>query len=167
VSLFASLTEAELRVVAGGMSPAIYVADELITRQGAVAHWLYILTTGRVEVRTHVDIDGDGPAPDRTRAVATLEAPAFFGEMSLVTGEPRRADVIALGDVECLRLGRATFERVIHDRPEIAGEVSTILARRAVELQAVREDLSDEARRARESIERERILSGIKKFFGL
>ena len=167
VHLFAPLTPDERRVIAAGMKPAIYVKDEVITRQGATAHWLYILTSGKVEVRTRVDLDGDGPEPERVKTVATLEAPSFFGEMGLVAGEPRTADVVAVTDVECQRLGKATFEHVIHERPELANEVSAILAKRRVELAAVREGLSEEARRARESIEKDKILSSIKSFFGL
>ncbi len=167
VHLFQSLTPDELRVLAGGMKPAIYVKDELITKQGATAHWLYLLTSGTVEVRTIVDIDGDGPAPERMKVVAKLDAPAFFGEMSLMTGTPRTANVVACGDVECLRLGKATFESVLKERPEIAVEVSNILAKRKVELDMIREGLSEEARKAREATEREKILSGIRSFFGL
>ena len=167
VHLFSKLTAEELHTLAAGMKPAIYVNDEMITKQGSVAHWLYILIDGIAEVQTTFDIDGDGPLPETKKTVATLHAPAFFGEMGLMTGEPRTANVIAKGDVECMRLGKATFQRVIKERPEIAEEVAEILAKRRVELQAIREGLSEEAKRAREAKERENILSGIKSFFGL
>lgn len=167
VGLFRVLDEGELRTLADGLIYAPFVEGETITRQGAVAHYLYILTTGKVEIRTKVDPDGGGPAPLLTRAVATLEAPDFFGEMGLVTGEPRTADVVALTDVECYRLERATFQRVLLGRPEIAVELSDKLAARRVALGIIREGLDEAARGARMDAERARILTGIRGFFGL
>ena len=52
-----------------------------------------------------------------------LNAPDVFGEMGLMTGEARAADVIATSDVECFRLGKETFEQVLLNRPEIATEL--------------------------------------------
>jgi CRP-like cAMP-binding protein len=99
--------------------------------------------------------------------VADIAAPDFFGEMGLMTGEPRSADVVALGDVECYRLGRAGFEGVLLGRPEIVEELSAKLASRRVELIASKEGLDAVAKVAREARERERIVGGIKTFFGL
>ena len=167
VILFRHLTEEELRTLAAGMSHMIYTAGEVITRQGAVAHWLYVLTSGAAEVRANVDPDGSGPAPAQAKVVAKLEAPDFFGEMGLMTGEPRAADVCAVTDVDCFRLGKATFERVLLDRPEIANELSENMATRRLELIAVRDGLDNRDRLSRHASERDRILSGIKGFFGL
>lgn len=167
VALFRSFQEDELQTLAEGMSHAVYTAGEVITRQGAIANWLYVLTSGTAEIRTLVDPDGDGPLPPEPKLVATLHAPDFFGEMGLMTGEPRQADVIAVTDVECFRLGKATFERVLLERPEIVNELSEKLATRRVELIAVRDGLDATARLSRHATERERILGGIKSFFGL
>jgi CRP-like cAMP-binding protein/small-conductance mechanosensitive channel len=167
VSLFRHLTEQELATLATGMTHMIYTAGEVITRQGATAHWLYVLTNGTVEVRAHVDPDGEGPLPSRTKVVATLKAPDFFGEMGLMTGEPRAADVCATTDVDCFRLGKATFERVLLLRPTIANELSEHMATRRIELLAVRDGLDPETRQSRQASEQDRILLGIKGFFGL
>jgi small-conductance mechanosensitive channel/CRP-like cAMP-binding protein len=167
MSLFRHLTEEELEVLAAGMSHVIYCAGEVITRQGAVAHWLYVLTSGKVQIRANVDPDGEGPAPSQAKIIATLDAPDFFGEMGLMTGEPRAADVVALTDVDCFRLGKDTFERVVVERPEMANELSETLASRRVNLIAVRDGLDPDARLSRHASERDRILDGIKGFFGL
>ncbi|MCL2725671.1 MAG: mechanosensitive ion channel family protein [Polyangiaceae bacterium] len=163
VHLFRSLTEAELRTLAGGLSHVIYTNGETITRQGAVAHWLYVMTKGSTEVRVAQDGSGEGAS----KIVATLKAPDFFGEMGLMTGEPRSADVIATSDVDCFRLGKETFQRVLSNRPEMANELSEILATRRIELLSVRDGLDASARSARHASERARILGGIKEFFGL
>jgi small-conductance mechanosensitive channel/CRP-like cAMP-binding protein len=167
VTLFRHLTENELRTLAEGMSQVIYTANEIITRQGAVAHWLYLLTSGKVQIRANVDPDGSGPIPAQSKIIATLDAPDFFGEMGLMTGEPRMADVVAVTPVECFRLGKDTFQQVVVERPEMADELSETLASRRVNLIAKRDGLDPEARLSRHTSERERILEGIKGFFGL
>jgi CRP-like cAMP-binding protein/small-conductance mechanosensitive channel len=167
VNLFAKCTEQELRTLAETMTYAPYVAGETILRQGARAAALFIMTSGTVEVRTRFDPDGSGPMREHSGLVATLTAPDFFGEMGLMTGEPRGADVIAKTDVECLRLYKEAFEKIVKERPEIASELSEKLAARRVALGAVREDLDEESRHSLSSRERDRIRDGIKKFFGL
>lgn len=167
VHLFRPLTDDELRTLAAGMTHAMYAAGEIVTRQGAVAHWLYVLTSGTAEIRTRLDSDGPGGRPEQGVVVAHLTAPDFFGEMSLMTGEPRSADVVATGDIDCFRLGRDTFKTVLLGRPEIATELSEKLASRRVELIAARDGLDASSKQAREASERERILRGIKAFFAL
>jgi len=160
LELFSSLTDEEREVLAERLIEAPFVAGETITRQGAIAHWLYILTNGQVEIRTRIE---SGP----TRTVARLVAPSFFGEMGLMTGEQRAADVVAVTDVECFRLDKESFEKIVQERPEIAKEMSAMLARRRVELLAVREHMGAADKRNRESLEQEQILARIRDFFGL
>ncbi len=167
VSLFRHLKEAELETLAEGMNHMIYTAGEIMTRQGATAHWLYVMTSGKAEVRANVDPDGDGPAPMHAKVVAKLEAPDFFGEMGLIAGEPRAADVVAVTDVDCFRLGKETFQRVLLGRPEIANELSQNMATRRLELVAVRDGLDKDERVSRHASEADRILNGIKGFFAL
>jgi small-conductance mechanosensitive channel/CRP-like cAMP-binding protein len=167
VHLFRTLTDDELRTLAAGMNHVMYTDGEVITRQGATAHWLYVMTNGTAEIRAHVDPDGPGGIPEQKIRIAQLTAPDFFGEMSLMTGEPRSADVIAIGEVDCFRLGRDTFKTVLLGRPEIATELSAKLAARRVELLAARDGLDAHALREREASERARILGGIKAFFAL
>jgi small-conductance mechanosensitive channel/CRP-like cAMP-binding protein len=168
LKLFKSLTDEEIHTIACGLRSVIYTAGETITRQGAVAHWLYILGSGSVEVRTTVDPDGpEGPLPAHSKTVASLAAPSVFGEMGLMTGEPRSANVVAVTDVECFRLDKSTFEHVVLGRPEIAHELSLTLAERRAELIAIRDGLDEEAKKACEVHERERIRDAIKTFFGL
>ena len=166
VHLFRTLTDDELRTLAAGMSHVMYAAGEVITRQGATAHWLYVMTSGSAEIRARIDPDESG-GPQQRIIVAQLIAPDFFGEMSLMTGEPRSADVVATSDVDCFRLGRDTFKTVLLGRPEIATELSDKLATRRVELMAAREGLDAHGKRERQASERERILRGIRSFFAL
>jgi CRP-like cAMP-binding protein len=159
VDLFSRLSPEERTAVAESAKIAPFARGEVITRQGMAAHWLYILTRGQAEVRVRVD--------EEERNVATLAAPSFFGEMALMTGQPREATVVAQSEVECLRVDKDDFKTILLHRPEIAQEISAILAQRRVELSAVREDLDPDDRSSRIVTERGRILTAIKGFFGL
>ncbi|MGH7298554.1 MAG: cyclic nucleotide-binding domain-containing protein [Polyangiaceae bacterium] len=161
VDLFHALTPEEKSFVADHLRYSPFTAGETCTKQGAVAHWLYVLTSGKVEVRRHA---ADGSLD---KALATIEGPGFFGEMGLMTGEKRTADVIAVADVECYRLDKEGLQRVLEDRPSLAEQFSKTLARRRTDLIAVAEGLDADAVRARLAGEEGRILDRIQEFFGL
>lgn len=160
IDLFANLSEDEQRTLAASARLAPFSPGEVITRQGAKAHWLYVLLKGKAAVRV-ANPDGE------ERQVAVLEAPNFFGEMALMTGQPREATVIADGEVACLRVDRKDLEGIIQHRPEIASEISGVLATRRVELAAAREGLDSDAKSQRLNNERSRILHSIRGFFAL
>jgi CRP-like cAMP-binding protein/small-conductance mechanosensitive channel len=133
---------------------------EVITHVGDASQWMYLLTEGKVEVRTP-------PNNGERRVIAVLGARDFFGEMGLMTGAPRNADVVAVTDIEGYRLGRAGFEEVVRTDPTLVAAISSTLARRALEHAAVSEGLDAETRRARQATEEHRILRAIQMFFGL
>jgi CRP-like cAMP-binding protein len=160
IELFAKLSENELRILAISARLAPFSAREIITRQGATAHWLYVLLRGRAAVRVATEGGED-------RQVAVLDAPNFFGEMAVMTGQAREATVIADTEVECLRVDREDFKGILKSRPEIAQEISGVLAQRRVELAAVREGLDAEAKTRRLNSEHRRILHAIRDFFAL
>ncbi len=160
LELFRTLTAEERQSLAGRLRVAPFTRGEAITRQGAEAHWLYVITKGDVEVRVSIN----GAVSEK---VATLHAGDFFGEMGMMTGEPRAATVMALSNVECYRLDKEAFNDIMHRRPEIAEDISQVLARRRVELDAAREDLTEEAKRARMKRHQVDVLARIKDFFAL
>ncbi len=161
IELFQTLTDEERRQLAAQLSVAPFGRGEAITRQGAKAHWLYIMNKGKAEVR--VTVDGD----NLSKKVATLSAGDFFGEMGLMTGEPRTATVVAETNVECYKLDKEAFHEIIQRRPEVAEDISHVLARRRVELEAVREGLNEEAKRQRLRHAQGDLLARIRNFFTL
>jgi small-conductance mechanosensitive channel/CRP-like cAMP-binding protein len=161
IELFTSLTDAERAEVAERLIEAPFVHGEAMTRQGAKAHWLYIIRSGEAEVRVVAD------GSRLSEKVATLPAGEFFGEMGLMTGEPRTATVVATTDVECFRLDKEAFHDILRRRPEIAEDISHILARRRVELDGIREDLNEEAIRQRMRHTQHDFLNRIRGFFKL
>ena len=160
VELFGSLTDADREELAHGLRDAPFTKGEILTRQGAIAHWLYVVLGGEVSVRVKSE-------EGLEREVARLGPGDFFGEMSLLTGERRSATVVALGDVECYRLDRAAFQTVLERSPEVAEFVAEVLARHRVELVAVRDGLDQEARQRRVDADKRDLLGKIRGFFGL
>lgn len=123
--LFAQLSPSEQQALASHLVHAPFEAGDVMTRQGAVAHWLYLIIDGEAKVM----VDGpQGPVP-----VSTLRSGDVFGEMGMLTGEPRRATVVAQTPVECYRLDKAGFAQVLQTRPELAREVAAIAERRNAE----------------------------------
>ncbi|HSG88799.1 MAG TPA: mechanosensitive ion channel family protein [Pseudomonadales bacterium] len=159
VEFLRMLNDEEMERLAAGLRPAPFVAGDVITRQGAEAHWLYLLAEGEVVVEITQGA--------QTRRVATIEAPGFFGEMGLMTGEPRRATVSAVTAVQCFRLDSAAFREILENRPGIVSEISAILAERQVGLQSARADLDERSQSAMVAEESERLLTRISEFFGL
>lgn len=160
VELFRTLTDAERLELAARLKDAPFTRGEAMTRQGAEAHWLYIIRSGEADVRFTGE---DG----LTCKVASLGAGDFFGEMGLMTGAPRTATVFARTDVDCYRLDKESFKDILNRRPEIAEDISHILARRRAQLDAVREGLSEEATRQRMKNHQGDLLRRIRNFFSL
>ncbi len=96
--LFAHLPEEEQKQLAAHLVHAPFAPGDTMTRQGAVAHWRYLIIAGEAEVVIE--------APQGTAVVGHLHAGDVFGEMGMLTGEPRRATVVAQSAVECYRLGQ-------------------------------------------------------------
>ena len=155
VDLFASLSAEEREALAESLVHTPFVHGDTITRQGSVAHWLYMILGGEADVWT----EHEGL---RTR-VATLKAGSVVGEMGLITGEPRRATVTARTDVECYRLDKVALRDLLASRADIAEEMSKVIARRQDELDTVKANASSTKSKTAPDDIRSRILS----FFGL
>ncbi len=155
------LTENEREILAGKLKPTPFSAGEVITRQGAVADWLYIIYEGSVEVRVH------SGHYDSYKVVKTLGPGDFLGEMGLFTGEPRSATAVATADVRCYRLDRESFGGVLTSRPEIAGSIALLLAKRRVELEEAKGALATSGAGDGLKAEQQNLFSKIKTFFNL
>lgn len=163
IELFSSLADEELRELATHLRHAPFVSGEMITSQGATAHWLYLLVSGEAEI-VYTDEHG------RVERVATVHAgseDSFIGEMGMLTGEKRRAGAVALTDVECYRLDKKGFEKIIQQRPEIAEEISQVIAARSLELDTRLQQMDSRAQQQAIADLRTELLRGIRRFFNL
>ena len=157
--LFKGLSDTERAELARSMKYAPFAKGEVMTRQGAEAHWLYLVEDGTATVWVSDGVND--------REVAQFSGPDYFGEMSLLTGEPRSATVIANSEVECFRLDKKAMQSVIAQRPAVTEELARVLAGRQVNLQTAKEGLSADAARERANRETNALLSRIRSFFAI
>ncbi len=161
VELFAQMSDDELQRVAVRLKYVPFAQGNIITKQGTPdQHWLFIIINGDAEIY----LEG---ANNERRIVNVLSKGDFFGEMSLMTGAPRRASVIAKTDVECYRLDKVAFEDVMRSRPGIAEEISKILVTRRTQLDSALQTLDMESRRVPIPNQHNEVLDTVKRFFGL
>ena len=160
MDLFSQMTDDELGKLAERLRYAPFAKGSIIAKQGVIAHWLYVIIRGEAEVYLEMPYGGK-------RTVRKLGRGSFFGEMGMMTGEPRIASVAATTDVECYRLDKEMFEEILLARPAIAEGMSHVLAARRAELDAVLQNLDEESSRKVMPQRRGEILSTMKRFFGL
>jgi small-conductance mechanosensitive channel/CRP-like cAMP-binding protein len=159
LELFRGLEPAERESLARSMRYSPFTRGEALTQQGADAHWLYLMEEGTAVVKV-----SEGALE---REVAVLTGPNLFGEMSLLTGEPRSATVIASSDVECFRLEKESVQALLQARPALALQLAELLASRRVGLLAAREHLDADALAIRQASEARDLLSRIRRFLEL
>ncbi len=111
-SLFRSFSNQERKQILGKFTAEAFPAGATVLEEGAPGDSLYIIKKGQVEVFT-VDIQG---APLK---LAQLKEGDFFGEISLLKGQPRTASVRVLQEVELLRLGKNDFDQINARHPEV------------------------------------------------
>jgi CRP/FNR family cyclic AMP-dependent transcriptional regulator len=118
VPLFARCSRAELKEIA-------MLADEIdlkegkeMTREGAPGREFFVLLDGTADVKKN------------GRRVNTLGAGDFFGEIALVSREPRTATVIATSPVRALVITDRSFRRLLDDAPQVQTKVMEAMAQR-------------------------------------
>ena len=113
VALFWDLSEEELGYISEKMIARHYETGKFIFLEDSEGEQCFFVVQGSVKV-TRLSKDG------REVILAMLNEGEFFGEMALLDGESRSANVIALEKTEVLTLNREDFLVVLHDYPQIA-----------------------------------------------
>ena len=162
VELLAGLSNAELNQLAAVTSERRYAAGENIVRQGDAGDEFFIVISG--SVRTTVRREG-APTVD----LGTFDPGFYFGEMSLLTGEPRRATVAAVEDTEVLVVNKENFQEIIATHPKVADKLSRAIEKRRAEIEREFSEAGDAeaAAAVSEEYSRENVLKKIKDFFDI
>jgi small-conductance mechanosensitive channel/CRP-like cAMP-binding protein len=128
VDLFRGLDDDTLTEIAQATTARTYGNGEAIVRQGEPGDSMFVISSGRAAVVLE---------PDR-REIATIETGGYFGEMSLLTGDPRTATVLARGDTLVFEINADLFRRIGSTHPGAVEQVGIAAAARRVELDKVR-----------------------------
>jgi small-conductance mechanosensitive channel/CRP-like cAMP-binding protein len=158
VPFFQALPDDLLGVLARDARLVEFGASERVVLQGEAADACYVVESGRLAVFV-----SDGA---RERQVATLGAGDLFGEMGLLTGEPRSATVRALDDARLVAVGSSALGAALERSPELAHALAEVAMLRKEGLLEARASL-DAAARARVDAGTKRLREVIKRFFRL
>lgn len=146
VDILSPLSASAHEAIAAAARVHVFARGETIIRRDAFGDSMFIVHEGAVSVR----IDD--------AEVARLKPGDFFGEMALLTGERRAADVVALTDVVAMEIAKNALEPILHDHPELAAAISAKVTQRRGSLDALAEIPEEEE---------QSVLSRIRAYFGL
>jgi hypothetical protein len=151
VPVFAALPADAHEALADGATERLFADGEAIVREGEAGGSMFIVRRGRVAVTVGAD----------HREVAVTEAGGYFGEMSLLTGDPRTATVIARGDCTVLEITADAFRAYVQSRPDVIDHLA--------EAAAARRRTLDQSRAAAtpHAVEHTSLVHRMRKFFGL
>lgn len=155
IDFLRALTDDELDRVADSARVEVFGRGEAIVTEGESGSTCYFLKSGRAEVYSRVQ-------GGQESLVTTLRPGGFFGEMSLLTGEPRSATIRTTEESVCIVIDSGVFHSIFREDPELSERLSELLSKRAVEL---REARARGGQTAPENELQESILSRIKQFF--
>jgi CRP-like cAMP-binding protein len=128
---FKSLADEPLARLAESIRVEAFVAGDYVVRRGEVGDRMFVVHSGQVQIPI---VDERG----LKQFTAQLTPGEIFGEMALLTGAPRNADVVALTDCRCLVLDRATVNEVMARHPDVAGFLTSILGARLMQTGGIR-----------------------------
>lgn len=177
------LPQGAVRVLAERANVRMYGPGEAIVRKGEPSMELFVIERGSVAVEVPRDREGgagDGanganrpePAPPATSTweagnvveIAELGVGQYFGEMGLLTGEPRSATVRAKSLCEVVVVDHSAFHEVLASHPEVVDRMGGLLASRQAELEAA---ASTRGRPQPAEERSRRLISQIREFFKL
>src|SRR5438876_881541 len=127
--LFECLSDEQLDHLVKQASLNVFGRGEPVIQEGSPGDSMFVLLRGEANVL--VSKNGS------TIQVATLSAGDCFGEMSLLTGEPRSATVRADRDCYVMEIGKPTMAEVLRSAPNCLEQLSHLLAQRKMETEGI------------------------------
>jgi hypothetical protein len=125
--LFRDFSVDEMVAVIQGLKLLTFERGGVILREGSPGGSLYTLTSGRVRAFKK------DPATGKQNQLGDLAEGAFFGEVSILTGQPRMASVVALTRCELLELDRPTLDAITRTHPHVWDVLREFAEKRAAQ----------------------------------
>ncbi|MEQ1644045.1 MAG: mechanosensitive ion channel family protein [Pyrinomonadaceae bacterium] len=155
VSIFAPLDNEEIERLANASTSRIYAPGEAVVRIGQEGNSMYVIIRGAVKVQI--------PENDYMKTIGNLRENDFFGEMSLLTGEPRSANVIVTEESEVLRIDKSGLKPIFESNPTLVDSISELIEERRMPLKTTSEETDDLAG----GTNKKGVMRLIRKFFGI
>jgi CRP-like cAMP-binding protein len=146
------------RALADAAEERLYGNGETIVREGDSGGSMFLVNQGHVVVT----VGENAESPSAGKEVAVIDAGGYFGEMSLLTGEPRTATVRASGDCTVLEISATAFRDYVRDHPEVIDHLAEAAQTRRRTLDERRKTVG-----ADEAEESESLVQMMRNFFGL
>ena len=130
VPLFEKLHEDERTLLASQLDEVSFRAGQLIFKRGDPGGSIFIVASGEVEIFVEDTIG-------QRIVFETAKTGDFFGELSLLDGDPRSASALAIGDTRALRVDREDLQMLFTRHPSAAMDVLAVMGRRLREADAL------------------------------
>jgi small-conductance mechanosensitive channel/CRP-like cAMP-binding protein len=153
VDILSPLTDEARQTIAAVTGVHFYSKGETILRHGSAGDSMFVVHAGTASVRLPDDSD------QGWHEVAQLGPGTLFGEMALLTGETRTADVVALTDVTALEIGKDSLQPILSNHPDLVEAITAKVVQRKGHLDAIRIGEPEE--------EETSIVSRVRAWFGL
>lgn len=153
VPLFVPLAEEEIGKLAAASATRVYAPGEAIVRRGQEGNSMFVILRGAVKVQI--------PENDYQKTINHLKANDFFGEMSLLTGQPRTATVIAEEETEVIQIKKTALKPLFAANPDLMKAISEIIEERRALLIQKEVEADENLQSAGPGV-----LSSLRKFFG-
>lgn len=127
VELVRSLPPEEMEDVLVCVQPVRFGEGQTIFEQGTNGDALYLIDDGKVEI-----ISSNGPGPANSKVLAQLGPGQSFGEMALLTGDPRSASAVAAAETSLLKIDKVHFDELIDRSPNLRHAVEQLNSQRLV-----------------------------------
>ena len=125
--LFRDFSVDEMVAVIQGLKLLAFERGQAILCEGQPGGSLYTLTSGRVRAFKR------DPETGKQNAIGDLKEGAFFGEISILTGQPRTASVVALTRCELLELDRPALDGITSTHPRVWDVLREFAEKRAAQ----------------------------------
>jgi CRP-like cAMP-binding protein len=122
IPLFVPLAEEEIERLAKASTTRVYAPGEAIVRRGQEGNSMFVIVRGGVKVQI--------PENDYQKTINTLRSNDFFGEMSLLTGQPRTASVIAEEETEVIQIKKTALRPLFEANPHLMKAICDIIEER-------------------------------------
>jgi potassium-dependent mechanosensitive channel len=137
IEIFNPFSEASRKILSENMKRIFFPIGKHVVTQGDSGDSMFCIVEGTVGVVINI-------GPEKTLEVARLGAGAFFGEMALLTGEPRTASIVAVTNIFVYEITKEDLGPLIGNEPEVSMRISKILTERKIATEAQKNSATTE-----------------------